>query len=183
MDAIECIVSRGRCRAFRPDMPEKEKIDKIVDAARYAPSGMSRFTRHFAVITNADWLARMNERVRTLAGDASVKSNLERNGDKGYSCNYHSPVFVVVSADPAYPTSRDDCACALENMFLAAHALGLATCWINQLGHDNCDKLHDLLTEAGVPASHRVYGCCALGYAEHAPAPRKPRTETVSYFD
>ena len=182
MDAIECIVSRGTCRAFRPDMPEKEKIDKIVNAARYAPSGMSRFTRHFAVITNADWLARMNARVRTLAGDASVASNLERNGEKGYSCNYHSPVFIVVSADPAYPTSRDDCACALESMFLAATALGLGSCWINQLGGDNCEKLRDLLREAGVPENHRVYGCCALGYPAAPPAPKKPRTEKITYL-
>lgn len=182
MDAIQCLTSRRTCRAFKPDMPEKEKIETIIEAARCAPSGMSRFTRHFAVITNKDWLARMNDRVRTLAGEASVSSNLERNGEKGYSCNYHSPVFVIVSADPEYGTSRDDCSCALENMFLAATALGLGSCWINQLGGDNCEKLRDLLTEAGVPASHRVYGCCALGYPAAEPAPRKPRTEIITLY-
>lgn len=182
MDALECIMTRRTCRAFKPDMPEKEKLDAVLEAARVAPSGMSRFTRHFAVITDKDWLARMNERVRLIAGDASVSSNLERNGAKGYSCNYHSPVFVVVSADPSYNTSRDDCACALENMFLAAHAVGLGSCWINQLGGDNCEKLRDLLTEAGVPAGHRVYGCCALGYAAGEPAPRKPRVEKIDYL-
>lgn len=182
MDAIKCIMTRRTCRAFKPDMPEREKLDAILQAARCAPSGMSRFTRRFTVVTNADWLARMNERVRTLAGDASVSSNLERNGDKGYSCNYHSPVFVIVSADPAYGTSRDDCACALENMFLSAHAVGLASCWINQLGGDSCEKLRDLLSEAGVPEGNRVYGCCALGYAAAEPAPRKPRSEEIAYF-
>lgn len=182
MDAIECIMNRRTCRAYKPDIPEKDKLDAVLEAARMAPSGMSRYTKHFTVVTDADWLARMNARVRTLAGEASVSSNLERNGDKGYSCNYHSPVFVIVSADPAFPTSRDDCACALENMFLAATAVGLGSCWINQLGGDNCEKLRDLLSEAGVPETNKVYGCCALGYAAAEPAPRKPRTETVSYF-
>lgn len=182
MDAIECLGSRRTCRAFKPDMPTDEEISAVLGAALNAPSGMSRFTRHFAVITNTDWLARMNARVRTLAGDASVASNLERNGEKGYSCNYHSPVFIVVSADPAYPTSRDDCACALESMFLAATALGLGSCWINQLGGNNCEKLRDLLREAGVPESHRVYGCCALGYPAAPSAPKKPRTEKITYL-
>lgn len=182
MDALQCIMSRRTCRAFKPDMPSKEDIDTVLEAARNAPSGMSRFTRHFAVVTDKNWLDRMNERVRTIAGEASVSSNLDRNGAKGYSCNYHSPVFIIVSADSSFNTSRDDCSCALENMFLAANALGLGTCWINQLGGDNCEKLRDLLSEVGVPASHKVYGCCALGYAAADPSPKKPRTEVIEFF-
>ena len=76
-------VKTRTCRAFKPDMPSKDDINTVLEAARNAPSGMSRFTRHFAVVTDKNWLDRMNERVRTIAGDASVSSNLERNGAKG----------------------------------------------------------------------------------------------------
>ena len=164
-------------------MPTDEEIKTVIEAGRYAPSGMSRQTWHFVVVRNQDWLARMNERVFSLVNDTSKGSNLERNGAKGYSCNYHSPVFIIVSANPAFGTSRDDCACALENMFLTAHAIGLGSCWINQLGGENCEKLRDLLTEAGVPEGDEVYGCCALGYADGEPSPRKERSDSVIYFD
>ena len=123
MDAIECIMTRRSCRSYKAEMPEEKKIETVIEAARYAPSGMSRQSWHFTVVTNEDWLRRMNERVYKLVNDQSKGSNLDRNGAKGYSCNYHSPVFVIVSADPAYGTSAGDCACALENMFLAAHAV------------------------------------------------------------
>lgn len=182
MDAIECIMTRRSCRSYKAEMPEEKKIETVIEAARYAPSGMSRQSWHFTVVTNEDWLRRMNERVYKLVNDQSKGSNLDRNGAKGYSCNYHSPVFVIVSADPAYGTSAGDCACALENMFLAAHAVGLGSCWINQLGGDNCKALRDLLTEAGVPEGDRVYGCCALGYPDAEPAPRKPRADSVRYY-
>lgn len=68
-----------------------------------------------------------------------------------------------------------DCACAIENMFLAACSLGIGSCWINQLG-TTCDdpQVRELLTELGVPENHKVYGCVALGYkAEGAPMKEK----------
>lgn len=183
MDAIECIMSRRTTRKFKGDMPTDKEIGTVIEAARYAPSGMGRQSWHFVVIRNRDWIDRMNDRVYSYVAESSKNSNLERNGEKGYSCNYHSPVFVIVSADPAYGTSEADCACALENMFLAAHAIGLGTCWINQLGKENCEKIRDLATEVGVPEKDMIYGCCALGYPDGEPAPRKPRSESVIYFD
>jgi nitroreductase len=60
-----------------------------------------------------------------------------------------------------------DCACAIENMFLAAHSLGIGSCWINQLG-TTCDdpEVRAFITSLGVPENHKVYGCVALGYAD-----------------
>lgn len=182
MEAIECIMTRRSTRKFLPDMPSDNDLDKILQAAVHAPSGMSRQTWHFTVVTNKDWLARMNASVMPIVADASRSSNLERNGAKGYSCNYHAPVLIIASADPQYNTSEDDCACALQNMFLASHALGLAACWINQLGKDNTEKIRDLLTEAGIPKTDMVYGCCAIGYADGAPSPRKPRADCIRYY-
>ena len=60
-----------------------------------------------------------------------------------------------------------DCACAIENMFLAAQSLGIGSCWINQLG-TTCDdpEVREFITALGVPANHKVYGCVALGYPD-----------------
>ena len=60
-----------------------------------------------------------------------------------------------------------DCACAMENIFLTATSLGLASCWINQLG-TTCDdpEVRTFITSLGVPENHKVFGCVALGYAD-----------------
>lgn len=63
----------------------------------------------------------------------------------------------------------------MENIFLAAKSLGIGSCWINQLGQ-TCDDpdVRAFLTKLGVPESHKVYGCAALGYAP-ADAPVKKK--------
>ena len=55
---------------------------------------------------------------------------------KTYCCYYHAPTLVIVSNEPTQWWAGMDCACAIENMFLAAQSLGIGSCWINQLGDD-----------------------------------------------
>ena len=71
-----------------------------------------------------------------------------------------------------------DCACAMQNIFLAAKSLGIGSCWINQLGQ-TCDDpdVRAFLTKLGIPENHRVYGCAALGYAAAAPMKEKKLAE------
>jgi nitroreductase len=62
--------------------------------------------------------------------------------------------------------AASDCALALGNMFLAAHALGIGSCWVNQLG-SACGEpgFRAFLTELGVPPGNYVYGGAAFGHA------------------
>lgn len=85
------------------------------------------------------------------------------------------PTLVIVSNEPTQWWAAMDCACTLENIFLAAKSLGIGSCWINQLGQ-TCDDpdVRAFLTKLGVPESHKVYGCAALGYAP-ADAPVKEK--------
>ena len=99
----------------------------------------------------------------------------ERGHSQTYCCYYHAPTLVIVSNEPDKWWAGMDCACALENIFLAAKSLGIGSCWINQLGQ-TCDDpdVRAFLTKLGVPESHKVYGCAALGYAP-ADAPVKEK--------
>lgn len=142
--------ARKSTKSFSDRMPDSGDIEKIVGSALYAPSGMNKQSWHFTVVTNKAWLEKLA---------ASVRSRLGHE-----CCYYHAPVLVIASADPQYRTSEADCACAIENMYLAATALGVGACWINQLGKDNCPPIRALLTEAGIPESDMVYGAVALGY-------------------
>ena len=73
--------------------------------------------------------------------------------------------------------AQANCACALENMMLAAQSLGLGSVWINQMKLVCGDAgVRGQLEAFGVPQDHTVGGCLALGYAADAPrdVPRKP---------
>ena len=67
-------------------------------------------------------------------------------------------------------------------MFLAAHSLGIGSCWINQLGAA-CDEpgFRAVLTGLGVPPVNYVYGCGAFGFAEETPGAPERKPGTVTY--
>jgi len=87
-------------------------------------------------------------------------------------------VIVLALADPAIGPWVEDASCALENMMLAAHALGLSTVWVHrerEIFDSEAGKA--LLREWGLPETLRGVGSIALGYGA-APAPQpKPRKE------
>ena len=101
---------------------------------------------------------------------------------KGYNM-YEPEALVIPSNLKESPYGREDDACAMENMFLAAHSLGIGSVWINQL-QDVCDvpAIRQVLDELGIPADHVVYGMAALGYPDDVKAD-KARTGKVVYVD
>ena len=90
---------------------------------------------------------------------------------------YGAPVVVWVLADGGASTFVEDGSCVLENMMLAAHALGLGTVWVHrERDIFDCEKGKALLREWKLPETLRGVGAVALGYpAREAsqPAARK----------
>ena len=164
-DILEIIKSRRSTRSFLSDMPCEQDITKILEAATYAPSGMNYQTWHFTAVLNGDKLAELNRLIRGAFAKSEDQHLKERGNNAAYCCYYHAPVLIIVSNDPKQWWASMDCACAIENMFLAATSMGIGSCWINQLGttcHD--EEVRAFITELGVPQDHTVYGCVALGY-------------------
>lgn len=154
---IENILTRRSTRAFTAEDIARTDLEKILKTALYAPSGMNRQTWQFTAITNRD-------KIQMLA--KLIEKTL---GRKNY--NFYNPsVIVLTSNERDSKWGKEDNACALENMFLAAHSLGIGSVWINQL-QDICDvpEIRQYLQEIGVPDEHIVYGIAALGYAASEP--------------
>ena len=79
-------------------------------------------------------------------------------------------MLIIPSNERESRWGREDNACALENIFLAAHALGIGSVWINQLqGICDVPEIRAMLHEFGIPENHVVYGMAALGYAKEEP--------------
>lgn len=173
MDKIlENIMTRRSIRSFQDKQIGKEALDQIVKAAIYAPSGRGCQSWHFTVIRNKD---KMKELAKTIA----KKLNKDEN-----TYNFYNPdVLIMASNDKDNVNGLADCSCALENIFLMAHELGIGSVWINQL-RGICDEpeIRPILKEFGIPEQHVVWGMAALGYPAEAPAVKERKEGTVHYI-
>lgn len=120
--ALDLVRRRRSCRAFAPETPAREVLEEIIEAGRYAPSGMNLQRTRFFVAQGED--------VKKLS---AIVSRL-REDYKEKDCTYGAPVLVLVSNQEENPNAKADAGCVMENMMLAASAVGVGSCWINQFG-------------------------------------------------
>lgn len=165
-EVLEAIKLRRSVRAYTQQPVREEDLLTILEAGTYAPNGMHLETWHFTALHDVETLGKLNGLIKGAFAKSEDKHLQERGHSETYCCYYQAPALIIVSNEPTQWWAGMDCACAIENMFLAAYALGLGSCWINQLG-TTCDdiEVRAFLTELGVPEGQKVYGCVALGYA------------------
>lgn len=167
---LENIKTRRSIRSFTPQKVEREILEELVDAGRYAPSGMNRQTWKFTVLQKPQLLQRLAEVIRE-----------ELNREEDY-CFYHANALILVSNQRESRYGVQDCSCALENIFLAAHALGIGSVWINQLtGICDQPKVRAILDELHLPADHIVLGIAAVGYPAEEGKPANKKTDVVEW--
>ena len=178
MEALEALVTRRSTRNYKPDPVEQEKIDKILEAGRQASSGGNNQTSHYFVIRNREVLDKlivMTEKAfaameATENTYASMKHSISASKKGGYVFCYNAPVLIAVANRKDYGNNIADCACTIENMMVAANALDLGSCWINQLKWLNAEpEITEYLRSLGLKEGERVYGAVILGH---------PATET-----
>ena len=173
MEALQAILTRRSTRDYKPDPVEQEKLEKILDAGRQAPSGGNNQTSHFLVIRNRavlDRLIALTE--KAFAGMeitenmyASMKHSVAAAKKGGYVFCYNAPLLIAVANRKDYGNNIADCACTLENMMVAANALDLGSCWINQLKWLNEEpEILKYLYLLGMQEAERVYGAVIIGY-------------------
>lgn len=153
-ETMKTILSRRSIRNFTKETISEDILNDLVAAALHAPSGMCKKTWKFTVVTNI-------EIIKKLA--ATIKKVLGRE-----QYTMYNPVAIIIpSNDRENNFGREDNACALQNIFLAAHSYGVGSVWINQLTNI-CDEpeIRNILSELEIPSNHIVYGLAALGYPD-----------------
>ncbi|MGI6218449.1 MAG: nitroreductase family protein [Bacteroidaceae bacterium] len=176
---LDTIRRRRSVRSYSDRPVEREKLEAIVEAATWAPTGMNRRTFHFLVVTDAGRLQELNRRIRAVFRQSELPSEKARGDDENYVCYYNAPALIIASNEPSEAWAAQDCACALQNIFLSARSLGVDSCWINQLckGMSDEPRVYELLRSWGMPEGHKVYGCAALGYGDRPLPEGAPRKE------
>jgi len=189
MDAFKLITTRRSTRRFSSRPLEKEKLETVIEAGRYAPSGGNSQTTHFIAITNRDILDRLAALVKAEFSTWEITPGMYRSMAKTiraaksekFVFHYDAPALIVTANKKDYTNNMADCACALENMMLMANALDLGSCWINQLKWLNeTDSVNELFRSLGLEEDERIYGAVSVGYAdtEDGLPSRKPLERT-----
>ena len=173
MNAIDAIMTRRSTRKYSEKCLEKELFEQIVEAGRYAPSGSNSQTTHFMVFTDRSILLEMSDLVQEefarmdITEDmyVSLKGSIAASKKGNYVFYYNAPVLIVVANKQGYGNAIADSACALENMMIAANALDLGSCWINQLHWlDDHTKIREFMIKHGLKEDETITGGLALGY-------------------
>lgn len=161
MDAFEAIEKRYSVRKYSSTPVAAELIDRIVDAGRRAPTARNVQPWEFIVISSAD-----------------TRSSLAAICDYGKFLA-EAPVCIATFCKETKYYIEDGCA-AIENMLIAATALGLGTCWV---AGDKKDYAPVICEKLGVPAGYRLVGLIALGVAAAPgrPTEKRPLAKVIHY--
>lgn len=155
MNAIlQAMKERRSIRKYKADMVPKELIEQVMEAGLYAASGKSVQKTKIIAITNKE--------VR----DKFSALNCKIGGWKeGFDPFYGAPVVLLVIADKSDYNYIKDGSLVMANLMLAAHALGLGSCWINRADKEiEAEEGQALLKELGIEGDWVGIGNCILGY-------------------
>jgi nitroreductase len=166
MDFLELVTSRYSVRSYQPLPVEQDKLDRVLEAVRLAPSGSNRQPWKFVIVRDPETRRRL---VPACADQQFIA---------------HAPVVIagvglmpdrVMRCD--IPGDPVDLSIAMEHLALAATAEGLGTCWIGAFFQDQVRQV------LGIPDSVKVVEMMTLGYPADQPRPksRKPLDEIVCY--
>ncbi|MFW9830991.1 MAG: nitroreductase family protein [Candidatus Thorarchaeota archaeon] len=163
MDLLEIIKDRRSIRQYLSREIEQEKLEKILEAAQWAPSASNRQPWHFIVVQNSKTrhqLAKLHPHGRFMS---------------------KSPVVIVVLGDPdVHPKYYlSDPHQAVQNILLTAFWLGLGTCWMGVRGAPFEQDMKELLK---IPEALHVVCTISIGYSNQTrTSTRKPLNDIVSW--
>jgi nitroreductase len=167
---MQAMLTRRSVKKYKPDPVSKELIEKVIAAGLNAPSGLNRQSPIILAVTD--------RQVR----DELSKLNAGKDPFFRSDPFYGAPVVLVVLADKSVPTYLYDGSLVMENLQLAAHALGLGACWIHRAKETfEQPEGKALLKRLGIEGDYEGIGNCILGYADVTPD-EKPRKENRVFW-
>ena len=167
---LQALRTRRSCRNYKPEQITDEELQAVLEAGTWAPTAMGYQDPWIVAVQNPTLLAKVSRMNREVWG---------RDIDPFYG----APTYVLVFAsDPEkWKNGVQDASLVLGNMMLAAHAIGLGSCWINREREMFATpEGRALMAELGLPEGLIGVGALALGYPAAPPRDPKPRKE--NYF-
>ena len=176
-DLMDVIKGRRSIRRYQEKDISEAVLDRVLEAARWAPSWANTQCWHFVVVRDADIKKKIQEAVSPRNPSSKAIIN--------------APVLLVVCGQlkrsgyytDQYPTKFGDwfmydLGLATQNLCLAAHDLGLGTVIVGLFDHDRVGEIVKL------PEAHEVLVLIPVGYPDHEPsAPKRREVSEFSHTD
>ena len=132
MDVLQAISERRAVRAYTDEELDRATVERLIHSAVQAPSAMDLEPWAFVVFEGKGRLRGFSEQARRvlLANPEEGESPKMRAmlSDPAFNIFYDAPVLVVICATSPQSQAAEDCCLAAQNLMLAAHAEGVATC-------------------------------------------------------
>ena len=159
--------TRRSVRKYKPELPPREALEKIIEAGLYAASGKGLQSSMIVAVTDKALRDRLMEMNRMIGGWA-----------EGFDPFYGAPAVLLVLADKSSANHVYDGSLTMGNMMLAAHALGLGSCWINRAREEfDSDEGKAILRELGIEGDWEGIGHCVVGIPDSDVPDAKPRKD------
>ena len=180
---LDTIYGRRSVRKYADKDVSDEIIREIIRAGTYAPTAVNKQPWRFVVIKNRKLIDELDEKAKKIFVSMFKDSTIPELAV--YAKNlakpevrilYKAPVFILVFTSPD-AMNEHDCALAAENMMLAAHSLGIGSCWIGLSAGLGTDEA--FLKEAGVPKDHKLVAPLIFGYPAKGALPAPKRNADV----
>ena len=169
METLTTLKTRRSCRAYKADRVEEEKLNAIVEAGTYAPTGMGKQSTIILVIKDQEIrnkLAKLNAAAMGMEIDPF----------------YGAPELIVVLADKTMPTYLYDGSLVMGNMLNAAADLGVASCWVHRAKEEFAsEEGKAILKKLGIEGDYEGIGNLILGYAAKPAGEAAPRKANYVY--
>ena len=169
METLTTLKTRRSCRAYKADRVEEEKLNAIVEAGTYAPTGMGKQSPIILVIKDQEIrnkLAKLNAAAMGMEIDPF----------------YGAPELIVVLADKSMPTYLYDGSLVMGNMLNAAADLGVASCWVHRAKEEfESEEGKEILKKLGIEGNYEGIGNLILGYAAKPAGEAAPRKANYVY--
>ena len=164
-DTLELMKTRRSVRKFKSEPVPMDLIEKITEAGTYAANGRNRQTPIVIAVTDKDVLEKLR------------KTNAEIMG-VDTDPFYGAAAVLVVVASKEYATYTYDGSLVMGNLMLAAHALGVSSCWIHRAKETfEMEEWKQWLASLGLEGEYEGIGNCAIGYVDGEYPPVIPRKD------
>ena len=164
-EVLKAIKERRIIRRYRADQITDEELKTVLEAGTWAATGHGSQEPFIVAVQNPDTCARLRKMNAEVMGVDSDPY-------------YGAPTIVIVLAREEDPNNVKDGSLILGNMMLAAHSIGLSSCWINREDAMFASQEgKQLMKKWNLPEGLMGVGALALGYASAHPHTVKPRKE------
>lgn len=196
---IENIKSRRSVRVYLDQPVQKRLIEDILEAARFAPSALNKQPWEFIVITNKNLINELSSAIKkiikrlflmlpvlklinkNLRDERTIAAMQKTAASAKDTVFYNAPAVIFIVTKSRDQWAAADCTLAAENMMLAAHSLGLGSCFIGRVKVLSLNK--KLLRKIGIAPGYTIHAALIFGYPKEFPktAPQRKKDNIICW--